>query len=94
MKPSKRPFRYSGGPLQFPPAPSGPIPYPEELRRADLARAEAAYPFPLLEISRRRALLWVCKVPGHNPCTCWPEGYPTIEDAIQDLTLEQLGVKR
>ena len=93
----KAPRRSRGGGRaaeNTPPLP-GIFPSPEQLRRADLERAPE-YPFPLLDISRRRALMWVCKAPppGHDPCRCWPEGYPTIEDAIQDLTLEQLGVKR
>lgn len=66
-----------------------------ELLAEDRARAQEVLPFPAADITKRQMELWVCKVPipGHDPCTCWPAGMPTIEDAIQDLTLEQLGLK-
>ncbi len=69
--------------------------FPGEIIADERRRAEEMFPFPVDVICKRRYDLWVCKAPppGHAPCTCWPAGMPTIEDAIQDLALEQLGMK-
>ena len=89
---TRAPKRF-GHVLVFPPV--GYVRDAAQMVAEDRERAAEMFPFPVAAIGKRRLELWVCKspVPFHRPCTCWPAGMPTIEDAIADLTLEQLGLK-